>query len=84
MPNKLRSFGKDTGLQIRMATTMLLLGLVYVVFVGVLIASGTSAVVVLVIAGGLAILQLFASDKMRSPRWGPGQWSPTRRPSCTR
>jgi len=64
MPNKLRSFGKDTGLQIRMATTMLLLGLVYVVFVGVLIASGTSAVVVLVIAGGLAILQLFASDKM--------------------
>jgi heat shock protein HtpX len=64
MANKLRSFGKDTGLQIRMATTMLLLGLVYVAFVGVLFAAGASAIVIVVIAGGLALLQLFASDKM--------------------
>ena len=28
------SFGRDTGLQIRMTVTMFLLGLVYVVFVG--------------------------------------------------
>ena len=32
------SFGKDTGLQARMLLTMFLLGLVYVVFVGVLFA----------------------------------------------
>ena len=36
---KLSSFGRDTGLQIRMATTMFLLGLVYVVFVGALFAA---------------------------------------------
>ena len=31
-------FGKDTGLQVRMLTTMFLLGLVYVVFAGVIFA----------------------------------------------
>jgi heat shock protein HtpX len=64
MRPKLREFGRDTGLQIRMATTMFLLGLVYVAFVGVLFAAGANAVVILVIAGGMAMLQLFASDKM--------------------
>ena len=36
------SFGKDTGLQARMLLTMFLLGLVYVVFVGVLFAVGAA------------------------------------------
>src|SRR4051812_11704880 len=34
------SFGRDTGLQTRMLLTMFLLGLVYVVFIGVLFAAG--------------------------------------------
>jgi heat shock protein HtpX len=58
------SFGEDTGLQIRMATTLLLLGAVYVVLVGALFAAGASGVTIAVIAGGLALLNLFASDKL--------------------
>jgi heat shock protein HtpX len=58
------SFGKDTGLQIRMATTLLLLGAVYVVLVGALFYAGASGVTIAVVAGGLALLNLFASDKL--------------------
>jgi heat shock protein HtpX len=58
------SFGKDTGLQVRMAFTLFLLGAVYVVLIGVLFASGASGVTIAVIAGGLAALNLFASDKL--------------------
>src|ERR671921_1287842 len=58
------SFGKDTGLQIRMATTLLLLGAVYVVLVGALFAAGASGITIAVVAGGLALLNLFASDKL--------------------
>lgn len=64
MRPKLSEFGRDTGLQIRMATTMFLLGAVYVVFVGVLFSAGVNAMFIVFIAGGMALLQLFASDKM--------------------
>jgi heat shock protein HtpX len=47
-----------------MAMTMFLLGLVYVVFIGILIAKGVSAVLIVIIAGGVALLQLFFSDKL--------------------
>jgi heat shock protein HtpX len=77
---KLSSFGRDTGLQIRMATTMLLLGLVYVVFVGALFAAGVNAAVIVVIAGGLALLQLFASDKMALAAMGARVVSPAEAP----
>jgi heat shock protein HtpX len=77
---KLSSFGRDTGLQIRMATTMFLLGLVYVVFVGALFAAGVSAVFIVVIAGGLALLQLFASDKMALAAMGARVVSPAEAP----
>src|SRR5437762_3551461 len=40
MATRRTSFGKDTGLQARMVLTMFLLGLVYVVFIGVLFAMG--------------------------------------------
>jgi heat shock protein HtpX len=63
-----------------MATTMFLLGLLYVVFVGVLLASGASAVFVLVIAGGMAILQLFASDKMALAAMGARKVTPAEAP----
>src|ERR671928_1202811 len=77
---KLSSFGRDTGLQVRMATTMLLLGLVYVVFVGALFAAGVNAVMIVVIAGGLALLQLFASDKMALAAMGARVVSPQEAP----
>jgi heat shock protein HtpX len=77
---KLSSFGRDTGLQIRMATTMFLLGLVYVAFVGALFAAGVSAIFIVVIAGGLALLQLFASDKMALAAMGAREVSPQEAP----
>jgi heat shock protein HtpX len=58
------SFGKDTGLQVRMAITFLLLGALYVVFGAVLLAALKSAAPVIVILVGLAALQLFTSDKL--------------------
>ena len=45
------SFGRDTGLQARMLLTMFLLGLVYVVFMGVLFAAGAGAITIVVFAG---------------------------------
>src|SRR3954447_15484661 len=77
---KLSSFGRDTGLQVRMATTMFLLGLVYVVFVGALFAAGVNAAIIVVIAGGLALLQLFASDKMALAAMGARVVSPAEAP----
>jgi heat shock protein HtpX len=77
---KLTSFGRDRGLQVRMATVMLLLGLVYVVFVGALFAAGVNAAVIVVIAGGLALLQLFASDKMALAAMGAREVSPQEAP----
>jgi heat shock protein HtpX len=77
---KLSSFGRDTGLQVRMATVMLLLGLVYVVFVGVLIQAGVGAGIVITIAAALALLQLFASDKMALAAMGAKEVSPQQAP----
>jgi heat shock protein HtpX len=58
------SFGKDSGLQIRMALTMFLLGAVYVVLIVTMLAVGVQGLTVAIIAGGLAALNLFASDKL--------------------
>jgi heat shock protein HtpX len=77
---KLSSFGRDTGLQVRMATTMFLLGLVYVAFVGALFAAGVNAMFIVVIAGGLALVQLFASDKMALAAMGAREVSPADAP----
>lgn len=59
-----RWFGRDRGLEFRMGLTIFLLGLVYVVFVGALIASGASAVVVLVVAALFAVVQILFSDRL--------------------
>jgi heat shock protein HtpX len=58
------TFGKDPGLQFRMALTMFLLGAVYVVLIVVMLAVGVQGLTVAIIAGGLAALNLFASDKL--------------------
>jgi heat shock protein HtpX len=53
-----------------MLLTMFLLGLVYVVFVGVLFAAGAGAGVIVVVAVALLLLQLFASDKIAMATMG--------------
>lgn len=57
-------FPADRGLASRMVLTMFLLGLLYVVFIGVLTALGTSFLVVLLIAGGLLFAQYAFSDRI--------------------
>jgi heat shock protein HtpX len=74
------SFGKDTGLQIRMTFTMFLLGLVYVVLIVALLASGANGVLIAIIAGGLAAFQLFGSDKLALRAMGARQVSPAEAP----
>jgi heat shock protein HtpX len=74
------SFGKDTGLQIRMTVTMFLLGLVYVVFIVVLLGAGVQGPTVAIIAGGLALVQLFASDKLALAAMGARVVTPQEAP----
>ena len=62
-----QSFGRDTGLQARMLLTLFLLGLVYVVFVGVLFAAGAGAGVIVVVA---VVLLLAAALRLRQDRAG--------------
>ncbi|HET6506896.1 MAG TPA: zinc metalloprotease HtpX [Baekduia sp.] len=73
------SFGRDTGLQVRMLVTMLLLGLVYVVFAGVLFAS-TSGAVALIGCALLLGFQFFASDKLALRSMGAHEVSPQEAP----
>ena len=74
------SFGKDTGLQVRMAFTMFLLGLVYVILVVALIASGANGITIAIIAGGLAAFQLFGSDKLALRAMGAREVTPAEAP----
>jgi heat shock protein HtpX len=74
------SFGKDTGLQVRMLVTMLLLGAVYALLVGVLFAVGASGVTILVVAGGLLAFQFFTSDKIALRAMGAHEVSPQEAP----
>jgi heat shock protein HtpX len=74
------SFGRDTGLQARMLTTMFLLGLLYAVFVGVLFAAGASGVLILVIGGGLVLAQFFASERIGLAAMGAREVSPQEYP----
>ena len=73
-------FPRDRGLQFRMLLTLFLLGVLYVVFIGVLAAVGAGAVVTLVFIVGLLGAQFFLSDKLGAggdgrqgghPRGGP-------------
>src|SRR5687768_10229446 len=74
------SFGKDTGLQVRMTVTMFLLGLVYVALVVALLAFGANGITVAIFAGGLAALNLFASDKLALAAMGARVVTPEQAP----
>jgi heat shock protein HtpX len=73
-------FGRDTGLQARMLLTMFLLGVVYVVLIGVAVASGAGIGAIVVIAAVLLGVQLFASDKIALAAVGAREVSPAQAP----
>jgi heat shock protein HtpX len=75
-----QSFGKDTGLQIRMTVTLFLLGLVYVVFIAALLGAGVNGVTVAIIAGAFALVNLFASDKLALAAMGARVVTPQEAP----
>src|SRR3954470_24412815 len=74
------SFGRDTGLQVRMTVTLFLLGALYVVLVVALLASGVNGGLVAIIAGGLALVNLFASDKLALAAMGARVVTPEQAP----
>jgi heat shock protein HtpX len=62
--SKRSAFGRDSGLQARMVFTMFMLGLLYVALIGVLLATATSALLIVIIAVGLFGVQIVGSDKI--------------------
>jgi len=73
-------FPRDTGLQVRVLLTLFLLGLLYVAFVGVLIAAGAQAVTIVIVMGLLSLAQLFFSDKLALAAMGAKEVSPEQAP----
>jgi heat shock protein HtpX len=74
------SFGRDTGLQLRMTLTMFLLGLLYVGLVVTMFYVGVNGAMIAVIAGGMALFQLFGSDKLALRAMGAREVSPQEAP----
>jgi heat shock protein HtpX len=74
------SFGRDTGLQLRMTFVMFMLGLLYVALVVAMFAVGANGVTIAVVAGGLAIFQLFGSDKLALRAMGAREVTPQEAP----
>jgi heat shock protein HtpX len=63
-----------------MLLTMFLLGALYVVFVGVLLAAGAGAITMVVVIGALTLAQLFLSDKIGLAAMGAKEVSPEEAP----
>jgi heat shock protein HtpX len=63
-----------------MALTLFLLGALYVVLIVALLAAGTGAVLVAVIAGGLLLAQFFVSDKLALHAMGAREVTPAEAP----
>jgi heat shock protein HtpX len=80
MVTKQSKFGRDGGLQARMAFTIFLLGLLYAALVGALIAASTSAVLIVIIAVGLFSFQFLGSDKIALATLGAHEVSPSDEP----
>ncbi|MET9645456.1 zinc metalloprotease HtpX [Streptomyces syringium] len=74
-------FAPDRGLTTRMVSTMFLIGLLYVVFVGVLLALLRGAwPIVLLLAGGLFIAQFWFSDRIAAFGMGAREVTPQQAP----
>ena len=75
-----RWYGRDRSLSARMGLTLFLLGLVYAAFIGILIAVGTSAVLIVVIAAAFLVAQLFFSDRIALATMGARETTPEEYP----
>jgi heat shock protein HtpX len=73
-------FPRDAGLQARILLTLFLLGLLYVVFIAVLLSAGAGLVTVVVVMGGLSQAQLLFSDKLALSAMGAKVVSPQEAP----
>ena len=74
-------FAPDRGLTGRMVTTMFLIGLLYVVFVGALVALlGDAWPLVLLLAGGLFVAQFWFSDRIAALSLGAHTVTPEQAP----
>jgi heat shock protein HtpX len=73
-------FPRDRGLQTRMLLTLFLLGLLYVVFAGILFAAGAGVGIMVLFLAGLALSQLFLSDKIALASMGAKVVSPAQAP----
>ena len=73
-------FPRDPGLQARILLTLFLLGLLYVVFIAVLLSAGAGLVTVVVVMGALSLAQLFFSDKLALSAMGAKVVSPQEAP----
>jgi heat shock protein HtpX len=77
---KRKAYGRDAGLSLRMLLAGSLLGLLYVVFVGVLLAAGAGAGLIVVVAVVLLLVQLFGSDKIAMATMGVKEVTPAQEP----
>src|SRR5436305_7353797 len=68
------------GLQFRMLLTLFLLGLLYAAFVAILLAAGAGVGIMVVVIGGLALAQIFLSDKLGLAAMGAKEVSPEEAP----
>src|SRR5215216_625943 len=73
-------FPRDPGLQARMLLTLFLLGLLYVVFIAVLLQAGAGLITVVLVMGGLSLAQLLFSDKLALSAMGAKVVSPQEAP----
>src|SRR5215211_4106898 len=73
-------FKRDPGLQARMLLTLFLLGLLYVVLIGVLLAAGAGLITVVLVMAALSFGQLFLSDKIALATMGAKEVSPQEAP----
>jgi heat shock protein HtpX len=80
MARQRAAFGRDPGLQARMLLTMFLLGALYVVFIGVLLAAGAGVVTMVIVIGALSLAQLFLSDKLAMSAMGAKEVTPEEAP----
>ena len=75
-----RSYGRDPELTFRMFFTMVMLGLVYVAFLGLLFWAGISPILIGIIAVVMAAFQYFGSDKIVLMTTGAKEVSPQEEP----
>ncbi len=74
-------YAPDRGLTARMVTTMFFIGLLYVVFIGVLLAVFKGAwPLIVIIAGGLFVAQFWFSDRIAAFSMGAREVTPQQAP----